>query len=104
MSNPMRLSNSITAFTHLTNRAGNDVEMVLAEERLLPVTRDPTDIGLFHSLDWWSMDRMQALWRRFEGPTWALTVVIYGGWGLLIPGAFVGDSRQCGDVAKVEVS
>ena len=26
---------------------------------------------------------MQALWRRFEGPTWALTVVIYGGWGLL---------------------
>jgi fatty acid desaturase len=83
MSNPRRLSNSITAFTHLTNRAGNDVEMVLAEERLLPVTRDPTDIGLFHSLDWWSMDRMQALWRRFEGPTWALTVVIYGGWGLL---------------------
>ena len=29
------------------------------------------------------MVRIQALWRRFEGPTWALAVVIYGGWGLL---------------------
>ena len=26
---------------------------------------------------------MQALWRRFEGPTWALAGLIYGGWGLL---------------------
>jgi hypothetical protein len=33
--------------------------------------------------EWWSMVRMQALWRRLESPTWALVVVIYGGWGLL---------------------
>jgi fatty acid desaturase len=33
--------------------------------------------------EWWSMVRMQALWRWLEGPTWALVVVIYGGWGLL---------------------
>jgi fatty acid desaturase len=29
------------------------------------------------------MVRIQALWQRFEGPTWALAVAIYGGWGLL---------------------
>src|SRR5688500_11032745 len=66
-------------------RGGGSVDRsgATGARRHLPLPGHLTNTGLFHRLNWWCMVRILALWRRFEGPTWALAVVIYGGWGLL---------------------